>query len=548
METVEQVVKRIEEARLGAPVTPLQGTHHGEFAHLIDAFNALLNVLAERKAMLREVLNTSTVGIFATDDSMHITLANEAFAGMLGLSSQGLLGHPYTEYLSDTNSPHADQMSEGVSEQGLEQTRRLRRADGQEFWAHISLRLFQTDSTGPKGLVGVLSDVTAQVNARDNERFRRGTLELLARNSPLPEVLEAIVRGVEVLRPKALCSILQLSADGKHLGQCVSPSLPAFYNEAIEGLAIGPYVGSCGAAAYQGARVVAQDILAHPHWVAYRDLASRADLRACWSEPVLDGTGSVLGTIAMYHRCPQEPQSDDIELIEQAAHLTSLAIGQHRAAQSLRASQERFRLVMETSPSVAVRGYTADGTLVYWNNAAERMFGYSVEEALGSNLFELLFVADDRENMRALVAESFASDTPLQAGEIGMRHKDGHTVTVFSSHSLIERDLHGKECFCLDVDLSESKRAQAALRESEERYRSMIEWNLQPMAVHRAGQLVYVNPATVKMMGASSAAEMVGRSILDWVHPDSRALVLQRARHVAQTGEGVPLTSEKWLC
>ena len=68
-----------------------------------------------------------------------------------------------------------------------------------------------------------------------------------------------------------------------------------------------------------------------------------------------------------------------------------------------------------------------------------------------------------------------------------------------------------------------NQRAAAALRESEGRYRALVDWSPEPIAVSRAGKILFVNPATVKMMGATSQQELVGKQILDLVHPDSRS-------------------------
>nr|WP_315485485.1 PAS domain-containing protein [uncultured Undibacterium sp.] len=113
------------------------------------------------------------------------------------------------------------------------------------------------------GVLGISHDITERKQLEKYERFRSSTLELLARNTPLPSVLEAIVRGVELLHNDIMCSILLLDEERKHLVDGVAPSLPSFYNQAINGIAIGLGVGSCGTAAFLGQRVVVDDIASH---------------------------------------------------------------------------------------------------------------------------------------------------------------------------------------------------------------------------------------------------------------------------------------------
>ena len=110
--------------------------------------------------------------------------------------------------------------------------------------------------------------------------FRR-TMTLMAAGNPLPAVLEAIVLSVEAEAADILCSILLLDDTGQRLVLGAGPSLPATYNAAIEGLGIGPRVGSCGSAAFLAERVIVEDIQADPLWTDFKDLAASAGLRAC---------------------------------------------------------------------------------------------------------------------------------------------------------------------------------------------------------------------------------------------------------------------------
>lgn len=182
------------------------------------------------------------------------------------------------------------------------------------------------DAGGLIGVLGIGHDITRRTQAEKYEQFRSSTLELLAGNTPLPVILEAIVRGVEQLHPEMLCSIMLLDAEGKHLGNGVAPSLPAFYNAAIEGLEIGQGVGSCGTAAFSGQPVIVEDIASHPYWVPFAELAAQAGLGSCWSQPIVSASSCVLGTFAIYHQQTFAPTESDTYIIEQSARLASIAI------------------------------------------------------------------------------------------------------------------------------------------------------------------------------------------------------------------------------
>src|SRR5260370_7395015 len=161
-------------------------------------------------------------------------------------------------------------------------------------------------------------------------------LEMIARGDSRTLVLEASCRLVEELARGSLTSILLLDPTANRLRHGAAPSLPMNYAEAIDGLVIGPYAGSCGAAAYRAEPVIVSDIATDPLWTDYRDLASAHGLRACWSTPILSSEGRVLGTFATYYREPRRPTPHEHNVIEQITHLASIAIEREQAEEPFR--------------------------------------------------------------------------------------------------------------------------------------------------------------------------------------------------------------------
>jgi signal transduction histidine kinase len=179
------------------------------------------------------------------------------------------------------------------------------------------------------GLAAVLAlvvDITDRRRGQHLQEEERRILELIGRRHALPEVLDAIARAIEAQTDGMLASILLLDPDGVHLRHGAAPSLPESYVRAIDGVAIGPDVGSCGTAAYLREPAIAAKIQSDPRWADYRDLASRHGLQACWSTPIVSGGGEVLGTFALYYREPREPGTWEIHLIEAATRLARTAI------------------------------------------------------------------------------------------------------------------------------------------------------------------------------------------------------------------------------
>jgi diguanylate cyclase (GGDEF)-like protein/PAS domain S-box-containing protein len=207
-------------------------------------------------------------------------------------------------------------------------------ADGRR----ILLEMVKTPLFGargePVGLIGVGRDITERHRGIELERLRNRIFELLAGGAAISDILIQIVNYVEQSRSGMLCSILQIDEDGKRLLLGAAPSMPHAWNRMVHGLPVGDGIGSCGTAAFRNERVVAEDIHSHPYWTHAPDalaLAHETGLVSCWSEPVRSSKGEVLGTFAIYRREPGAPEEADIELIQQAANLASIAIERKRA-------------------------------------------------------------------------------------------------------------------------------------------------------------------------------------------------------------------------
>jgi two-component sensor histidine kinase len=191
--------------------------------------------------------------------------------------------------------------------------------------------------------ITILNDQSRTTRLLESERE---LLARVARGGELNEVLNDIVLAVEKASGgELLGSILILSEDGGHLVEGAAPSLPADYNAAIHGIAVGPTVGSCGTAAFRGEPVFVSDIASDPLWADFKELALSHKLAACWSVPIRGADGRVLGTFANYYREPKSPSQRDIEAISMMAQTTAIAIERHRR-EAERAKEEEQRILL----------------------------------------------------------------------------------------------------------------------------------------------------------------------------------------------------------
>ena len=177
---------------------------------------------------------------------------------------------------------------------------------------------------------------------------QHAVLEQVASGASLPAILDAIVRLVEQQSTDMLCSLLLFDPVRGTLHHGAAPSLAPAYRRFIDGSAIGPSVGSCGAAAFLRERVVVEDIATHPNWEGFREEALAHDLRACWSTPIFSPEQELLGTFAMYYPRVRGPSDEELAWMAEATHLAAIAITRDRAERSLRQSEAHARHLART--------------------------------------------------------------------------------------------------------------------------------------------------------------------------------------------------------
>jgi len=270
----------------------------------------------------------------------------------------------------------------------------------------------------------LVRDITDRKQAEELLGWQARMLELIATGHPTADVLESVVRGIEAQIHGGLCSLLLL--EGRRVHVALAPSLPAAYNAAIEGLEIGPEVGSCGTAAFYNRTVVVSDIANDPLWARYRDVAMPHGLRACWSVPLRGAAGEVLGTFAVYYREPRGPLAAELTLVERAASLAAIAVERER--------QENLLASVNRNVAEGLYRSTPERGLVYANRAFATMFGYENPEQILAVPSAMLYVDPERrEELKRLIAThgSFENE------EVQFRRRDGSHFTALLSATAV---------------------------------------------------------------------------------------------------------------
>ena len=329
--------------------------------------------------------------------------------------------------------------------------------NGRMCWIRDELRCAASETPGCEELIGAWQDVTARKLADQLRETRVAVLDGLMAKRSLESILLQIATRLERIKPETRVSVLLRDPLTGLLNTVAAPSLPDFYNDAVNALEPSVGRGSCGTSAAIGEPVIVGDIRTHPYWADYLVVTEPAGLRACWSIPFKDEAGRVLGTFGIYYDEPRSPTQDELDLIGEFARLGGLAVERARTDASLR---QAAAVLQSTREGVVITDLQA--RIVAVNPAYSRITGYPQAEALGSNPRILQSGRQDRAFYEAMW--SSITETGHWQGEIWNRRKDGVLYPQLLTISTV-LDAEGLPCNYVGVmtDISQLKDSQARL-------------------------------------------------------------------------------------
>jgi PAS domain S-box-containing protein len=297
---------------------------------------------------------------------------------------------------------------------------------------------------------------------------QNAVLEMVARGRPLEEVLTALARMIEGQCPA--CAAMVLLAEGEPIATTLRPiawgsRVPATLAAHMRPLRIEPGVTVCGTAAHTGRPVSVADLTTDTSFSNRAQCLQDHGFRAVTSTPIHSRNGATLGTFALYFPQPGLPDASIQPLVDGATSLAAVAIDHWRNDRQILGVNSALSLLVEHAP-IAILTTGIDRKLTGWNPAAERIFGWSAQEALGRTLAELFVGPNQREEHDRRWMKLIAGDT-LDGIEVRRQRKDGSPVDIAFWTSPIRGDdgrITGAISFLAEV--TEQKRLKDQLLRS----------------------------------------------------------------------------------
>ena len=420
----------------------------------------------------RDLIDASPDAICVIDADGKCILVNPAAVKLAGRSEDELIGSSIADtYLPEERHLLANRLEKLKAEGSLRFERKFVRENGDVVPVEVSLSALRG-----RYYQSIIRDISHRKRREALLAGENRLLEMVAKGDSLADILDSLCLLVEDQSSGVLASILLMEPNGKRLRHGAAPSLPKAYTDAIDGLVIGPSVGSCGTAAYRAEQVIVSDIATDPLWADFRDLALAHSLRACWSTPIFSAEGKVIGTFAMYYGEPRSPSPREQDTIKHITHLAGVAIQRRLAEAALRESEAYLAEAQRLSHTGSWAWAPATGEIRYWSAETYRVLGFDPDA--GPPRFETFFqrlCPDDQIRVRELFESAVREKAHFET-EYRIVHPSGAIKDIQAvGHPVCNESGNLAEFVGTVIDVTETKRAEEALRASEQVARGQVE-------------------------------------------------------------------------
>jgi len=350
----------------------------------------------------------------------------------------------------------------------------------------------------------------------DKKRLLTGqieVLEMIATGQSLKDILNRLASFIEEVAGDLRCVIFVLDSESNSLILMASPSLPETFNEALGILPVGKEHGTFGAAIELKSTQISPDVIGDERWGNYLEFVLQFGVKASWSTPIFDPEQNALGTIGILYDYLHHPEPQEMEFVNVATHLASIAIERARSEEKLRLSEAKFRALTEKS-SEGISLVGSDGAFIYTSPAAERIHGYNCQEVVGT-LAQDRIHPDDWLMLKQRLDS--IGDTPgaSSSAQYRVKHKNNSWVWIEATLTNMLQEPGVNAVVVNFRDISSRKLAEADLQASEELYRSLVSALDEGIVLLDSNLTVLACNASAERILGVSRDQLAGRTSLD---------------------------------
>jgi PAS domain S-box-containing protein len=426
--------------------------------------------LRERKLDLQLIVDSIPAQVAVITPTGEVETLNQPCLEYFGKTLDELKGWASSDPVHPEDLPHVIDVLTHALETGqtYEVESRHRRFDGVYRWFHVrGFPLKDTEGRILRWCV-LLTDIDDRKRAEAQLAGEKRLLEMVARGGPLKDVLTALCRFVEDTAADCKCGIYLIDWSGPTFQTGAAPSMPASFNDALEGLTVEATAGPCALAALTVSQVIAEDLESDLHWQQslIRPLALDHGIRAQWSMPICSRDGSVLGTFAIFQDHPSSPTQVQQDLIAQVTHIASIAIERALADEALRSSERNLSLTINTIPTL-IQVSRPDGAVLSVNQAVLDYYGVTLQDMQKENFRALVYHPDDVKRLREERQEALKRPLQFEYEQRALGKDGKYRWFLVRYNPLLDDQGRIDRWYATAFDIEDRKRAQEEVRRSE---------------------------------------------------------------------------------
>jgi PAS domain S-box-containing protein len=417
------------------------------------------------EAKVRRLVEANVVGILMFNLEGAIIGANEAFLRMVQYSREEIASGRvrWTDLTPAEWRGHNERALADVKATGILQPfeKEYFRKDGSRVPVLVGGALF--DGGGNEGVAFVV-DLTEQKRAEAQLAGEKRLLEMVASGCALTDVLTELCKFVEETAADCKCGVYLIDWGGPKFRIGAVPSLPATFNDPVEGLTVSAAVGPCGVAALTKTQVIATDVKSDPLWksCAIRPLLLAHGFRSQWSTPIYSRDGHVLGTFAVFQHNPSSPTQLQLDLIAQVTHIASIAIERALNEAALKRS-EVFLAEGQRLSSTGSFSWRVATDEITWSEQLYCIYEFEVGVPVTLDLIRTRVHPEDV----SLLEKMKMVDQAGEGGEFEWQYRllmPDHSIKYMHAVAHATRDQDGQlEYIAAVQDVTERRRSEEAL-------------------------------------------------------------------------------------